>query len=86
MIRGYLEARKHAHTCLLLFEILSVQSRMACWANNPEAALQSLRERFKLDATEEECVEYAYAIIEQSTNNWRTVQYDKYQRICNYIY
>lgn len=83
VIRGYLEARKHASKFLLLLEILSKQSRMACWAGGVEASLEALRGRFNLDKSEEQCVEHAYAIIEQSINNWRTVQYDSYQRITN---
>jgi hypothetical protein len=85
VIRGFLEARKHAHSCLLLLEVLSKQSRMACWSAGIDATLLALRDRFKLDATEEECVEHAYAIVEASTHCWRTVQYDRYQRITNGI-
>ena len=85
VIRGYLEARKHASKFLLLLEILSKQSRMACWAGGVEASLEALRGRFNLDKSEEQCVEHAYAIIEQSINNWRTVQYDSYQRVVNKI-
>lgn len=85
VIRGYLEIRKHAAKFLLLLEILSRESRMACWAGGVESSLQALRERFRLEQTEEQCVEHAYAIIEQSVNNWRTVQYDSYQRITNGI-
>jgi len=85
VIRGYLEARKHAHRFLLLLEILSVESRMACFAGDAGAALAALRDRFKLDLSEEAAVEHAYAIIELSANNWRTTQYDAYQAITNGI-
>lgn len=85
VIRGYLEARKHAHKFLLLLEILSQESKMACWAGDVDASLAALRDRFHLDWTEEQCVEHAHAIIEQSINNWRTVQYDRYQQITNGI-
>ncbi len=85
VIRGYLEARRHAHRFLLLAEITSRESNMACWGASREATLTAFRDRFNLDKSEEECVEFAYAIIEQSTNNWRTNQYDHYQAVCNGI-
>jgi len=85
VIRGYLEARKHAHKLILLLEILSKESRMPCWGAQPDHTILALKERFKLDRTEEECVEHAHSIIEESINNWRTEQYDKYQRITNGI-
>ena len=59
---------------------------MACWAAGIDATLLALKDRFKLDATEEELVEHAYALVEQSINNWRTVQYDFYQYTTNNIH
>jgi len=86
VIRGFLEARKHAHKALLLLEIMSQESRLPCFtAGGIESSLTALRDRFQLDLSEAEAVEYAYSIIEQSSNNWRTVQYDKYQNITNGI-
>jgi phosphatidylinositol kinase/protein kinase (PI-3 family) len=86
VIRGYLESRKHAHRFLLLLDILSQESRMACFAGlGIPGTLAALRERFKLDLSEEEAVEHAYAIIEQSSHNWRTDWYDFYQQSTNGI-
>ena len=43
---------------------------MACFtAGGVEASLAALRDRFKLELSEAEAVEYAYTIIEQSSNN-----------------
>lgn len=84
VIRGYLEARQHAEKILLLVEIMMQGSNMPCFLGGP-VCLNALRDRFMLQASEQECVEHAIALIEESINNWRTVQYDNYQNMVNNI-
>jgi len=84
VIRGFLEARKHAHKIVSLVEVMMQGSNMACFLGGPQT-LVALRTRFLSDKTEQECVEHAMALIDESLNNWRTIQYDNYQRITNGI-
>jgi phosphatidylinositol 4-kinase len=59
--------------------------KMSCFYGGP-SVLDGLRQRFCLDITEEkECIQHALALVDDSINNWRTIQYDNYQRITNGI-
>ncbi len=84
LVSGFLEARKYAHIFLLLVQILMRDSKMSCFLGGP-ATLDALKLRFGLHLSEEECVTHAIGLVEESINNWRTVQYDNYQRITNGI-
>lgn len=82
IIRGFLEVRKNAHKIMCLVEVMSRESNMACFQKG-EQALMDLKARFCLEKTEAQCVEHAMNMVDISINNWRSVQYDSYQRICN---
>ena len=42
--------------------------------------LKELRDRFKLDMSEQACKEHVQQIIAEACDNWRTRGYDKFQR------
>ena len=83
--RGFLAARNEAHKIMALVECMMDQSRMACFVGGSQAVIQGLVTRFALDKTDEQAVTFANALIDQSLLNWRTVQYDNYQRYTNGI-
>jgi len=85
VIRGFLEARKQMERILLPVRMLLKGSKLPCFREGPEWVLQSLQERFLMSLTEEACIERVVDLIDSSVNNWRTVQYDNYQRIMNGI-
>merc|ERR1712048_87902 len=84
LIRGFLEARKHVRKFVLMAQIMLEGSPMPCFLAGP-AVVGQLEERFATKLKNEKCVEYVYHLIEESACNWRTVQYDKFQRITNDI-
>jgi len=57
---------------------------MPCFLGGKQI-INDLKNRFKINMSNEKCVEYVYHLIEESLCNWRTVQYDKFQRITNDI-
>ncbi|KAL6057761.1 Phosphatidylinositol 4-kinase beta [Balamuthia mandrillaris] len=78
-LKAFLEARKHMENILLLVEIaLRRGPPLPCLVGG-ESALTALRERFKRNLTEEQCVEHVESLITYSLDNWRTISYDKYQ-------
>eukprot|EP00929_Paragymnodinium_shiwhaense_P033082 TRINITY_DN18235_c0_g1_i1.p1 TRINITY_DN18235_c0_g1~~TRINITY_DN18235_c0_g1_i1.p1 ORF type:complete len:855 (+),score=200.47 TRINITY_DN18235_c0_g1_i1:52-2565(+) len=89
VIRGFLEARKQMERILLPVHMLLEQSRMPCFgpekAKRTEELLDSMRERFLLDLSEEACIERIVDLIDSSVRNWRTETYDTYQRLINGI-
>lgn len=79
MIQGFLAARKHAERIVLLVEMLQ-PSNCPCFRAGPKSISQ-LRRRFRLNLTEEQCVEHVLSLISDSLDAWSTRQYDLYQRI-----
>jgi len=84
MIRGFLEARKHFRKFCLLARIMYHGSHMGCFVNG-EQTIVDLRDRFLPDATHDQVITKVMDLIEESSCNWRTMQYDSLQRITNGI-
>ena len=86
IIRAFLEARRYRdQICQLVRIVGECNPKLACFAGNVDAAVNALSDRFCVALTEEACIERVVALIDESLNNWRTVQYDNYQRITNGI-
>jgi len=85
LIRGFLEARKHMERITLPIRMVLKGSKLPCFREGPEAVLQNLHDRFFVNLTEEACVEKIVELVDSSVNNWRTIQYDNFQRIVNGI-
>eukprot|EP00484_Ammonia_sp_Unknown_P025398 CAMPEP_0197024018 /NCGR_PEP_ID=MMETSP1384-20130603/4673_1 /TAXON_ID=29189 /ORGANISM="Ammonia sp." /LENGTH=1099 /DNA_ID=CAMNT_0042452345 /DNA_START=16 /DNA_END=3315 /DNA_ORIENTATION=+ len=84
LIRGFLEARKHVRKFVLISKIMLEGAPMPCFLAGGTVVAQ-LEERFATKLKNEKCVEHVYNLIEESACNWRSVQYDKFQRITNNI-
>jgi hypothetical protein len=84
MIRGFLELRRHADKLVSLASLMLKGPTMPCFYTGQES-INQLRARFYADKTEQECIQYVYTLIEDSVNNWRSVEYDRYQKITNGI-
>mmetsp|Transcript_15257 Transcript_15257/g.23099 ORF Transcript_15257/g.23099 Transcript_15257/m.23099 type:complete len:837 (-) Transcript_15257:172-2682(-) len=81
-IRGLLELRKHYKRFELTVRMMMDNSNMACFA---PTSIEDMKERFGLKLEDGPCIEFANTLVETSINNWRSVQYDEYQRITNGI-
>lgn len=70
--------RMHAEEIISFVEMSIVSGiDMPCFQGK-EKALSELRERFKLDMTQNQCREHITKIIEEAVDNWRTRWYDKF--------
>lgn len=85
VIRGFLEARKQMDRIILPIRMLLSGSRLPCFREGSASVLQGLQERFFSHLSEDACIDKVVDLIDVSVNNWRTVQYDNYQRIVNGI-
>ena len=86
VVQGYMEARKHWHVIHLLIQLMMRAQSLPCFAGaGEEGTLQQLRQRFMVDASDEEALQHAMSLIDQSIDNWRTHQYDRFQRMTNGI-
>lgn len=82
MVRGFLEIRKHTAGIVQLVKTMMEKSNFPCFKN---FNLEVFRERFKETHDEYYCEKYVHDLIEASKDNWRTVQYDNFQRLTNGI-
>lgn len=85
MIRGFLELRRHVDKITALAEILLKGPKMPCFYAGDQS-IAELRQRFQADKSEQDCIQFVYGLIEESVNNWRSIEYDRYQRITNGIF
>ncbi|ORM39510.1 Phosphatidylinositol 4-kinase [Babesia sp. Xinjiang] len=85
VIRGLLEARKHMDRIVLLVEMMTDAYKMPCFAAGTTYTMDMLKERFMLNLSEDVCIDRIVAMIEESLNNFTTVQYDNFQRLTNGI-
>jgi len=86
LIYGFLQIRKNAERIMLLVEMMMTNYKMPCFCDNPEKALQEMQDRFMLNIGDESCIQNIQTLILQSINNWRSVQYDYYQKQWNKIW
>ena len=84
LIRGFLEARKHYRKFVLMSQIMLEGAPMPCFLAGKQV-INQLQDRFAIKLKNEKCIAHVYNLIEESSCNWRTVQYDKFQRITNNI-
>ncbi|CAD2108286.1 phosphatidylinositol 4-kinase, putative [Plasmodium vinckei petteri] len=85
IVSGFLEARKHSEEIILLVELMMPALKMPCFSNGTQFCIDSLKERFMTNLTVDTCIQRINALIEASINNFRSVQYDYFQRITNGI-
>lgn len=85
VIRGLLEARKHMDRIVLLVEMMTDAHKMPCFAAGTSYTMDMFKDRFMLNLSEDVCIDRIVAMIEESVNNFRTVQYDNFQRLTNGI-
>ena len=89
MIRGFFEIRKNLDDILVLIEIMMKDSRMPCFVK-PKTLLAEVRDRISLKyntglAKENDYFELVDRLVKASANNWRTMQYDSFQKMTNGI-
>ncbi|GIX62931.1 phosphatidylinositol 3- and 4-kinase [Babesia caballi] len=85
VIRGLLEARKHMDRIVLLVEMMTDAHKMPCFAAGTAYTMDMFRDRFMLHLSEDVCIDRIVAMIEESLNNFTTIQYDNFQRLTNGI-
>eukprot|EP00184_Porphyridium_aerugineum_P006312 CAMPEP_0184706356 /NCGR_PEP_ID=MMETSP0313-20130426/36715_1 /TAXON_ID=2792 /ORGANISM="Porphyridium aerugineum, Strain SAG 1380-2" /LENGTH=942 /DNA_ID=CAMNT_0027167909 /DNA_START=346 /DNA_END=3174 /DNA_ORIENTATION=- len=85
VVLGFLASKKHSEKIITLVEILlESNSVMPCMQGGP-LVLEQLRARFLPALPESECIRNVLALIDESCNNWRSKQYDRFQWYTNGI-
>jgi phosphatidylinositol 4-kinase B len=81
-VLGLLAARKHYEKLTTLVEIMMEGTSMPCMSGG-HSVVESLRHRFCLGVSEEQCIKLALGLIDESRLSWRSASYDKFQQMQN---
>lgn len=82
ILQGFMELRKHVHVIEFMLDIMMKDSDLPCFA---EFSLKEFLARFHVKATDQECFKIVEKLIDNSFDNWRTAQYDSFQKRSNGI-
>lgn len=85
LIKGMYELRSHAESLTTLIEVMYKGSRFPCFSGG-QASIDALRGRLHCCYSEEQCITEVENMLYYSMGNWRTAQYDNFQKFTNNIY
>ena len=86
MIKGMIACKKYADNFISIAEIMSKGSKMPCFDNkNATDIFNKFKERFYQDKNDEDFIKIVDDLINWSYDNFRTNQYDNYQKLTNGI-
>ena len=86
MVKGMIICKKYVDDIINIAEIMSKGSKMPCFfKKNIDDIFKSFRERFYEDKKDEEFIQIVDDMINISYDNFRTNQYDNYQKLTNGI-
>ena len=84
-LRGLMELKKHVDTFIKIIEVMSKGSKLPCFSDDPSFIINNFKERFHINKNEYDLVKFVHELVETSLSNWRTSQYDYYQKMTNGI-
>ena len=86
MVKGMIACKKYVDNFISIAEIMSKGSKMPCFDNkNPADIFQKFKERFYENKKDEDFINIVDDLINWSYDNFRTNQYDNYQKLTNGI-
>lgn len=87
LVRGFIEAKKHYRRLSQIVEIIAKgQSDLPCFKGRKvEVVMNDFERRFHLDKSDYEYFDIVEKLVKESVGNWRTVQYDYFQKLTNNI-
>ena len=86
MVKGMIACKKYVDNFISIAEIMSKGSKMPCFDNkNLEDIFVKFRERFYPEKNDEDFIRIVDDMIDWSYDNFRTNQYDNYQKLTNGI-
>ena len=86
MVKGMIICKKYVDDIVNIAEIMSKGSKMPCFYNkNTDDIFKKFRERFYPDKKDEDFIKIVDDMVNFSYDNFRTNQYDNYQKLTNGI-
>jgi hypothetical protein len=93
-LRGLIELRRHVDIFVKIVDIMSrckinlkVGSKLPCFPAGSDVSkiVLAFKERFHANKSEEQYLKIVNELVDTSVNNWRTYQYDYFQKMTNGI-
>ena len=86
MVKGMIACKKYVDNFISIAEIMSKGSKMPCFDNKSRTDIfQKFKERFYPNKKDEDFINIVDNLINWSYDNFRTNQYDNYQKLTNGI-
>ena len=86
MVKGMIICKKYVDDIVNIAEIMSKGSKMPCFYNkNIDVIFKNFRERFYPEKKDEDFIQIVEDMVNYSYDNFRTNQYDNYQKLTNGI-
>ena len=86
MVKGMITCKKYVENIIFIAETMSKGSKMPCFdGKDIQEIFQKFRERFYTNKKDEDFIKIVDELIDISYDNFRTNQYDNYQKLSNGI-
>ena len=88
MVKGFMEARKNYETFETIIYTMAngANSYMPCFVNrNLSDVMRGFKERFHFEKSEMDYITVVNDLVKDARGNWRTTQYDYFQKLTNGI-
>jgi len=82
LVRGFMELRGHVESLTTIIRVMMEGSDLPCFE---VFDINTFADRFKERSTDKEMIDYVERLVESSYDNWRTIQYDNFQKYTNGI-
>eukprot|EP01017_Pseudomicrothorax_dubius_P005605 TRINITY_DN11444_c0_g1_i3.p1 TRINITY_DN11444_c0_g1~~TRINITY_DN11444_c0_g1_i3.p1 ORF type:complete len:776 (+),score=169.98 TRINITY_DN11444_c0_g1_i3:66-2393(+) len=83
LAKGFLELRKHVDKLVESLQAMENETELPIFADG--YAVEDFILRFELELSDDEAICHVEELVEASLDNWRTTQYDNYQKMTNGI-
>lgn len=84
ILQGLVAARKHSDKITTLVDVMRAGSQLPCFTSS-SATVQSMKQRFHLNLTEDQLHSLVDSMVEQSIHSLTTKLYDGFQYLTNGI-
>jgi Phosphatidylinositol 3- and 4-kinase len=84
LYQGLTALRKNSAELVLMLEMMRPGTHLACFGDTNKA-IKDFKNRFFCDLSDQECMKKINDLVETAAENWKTVQYDNFQKRSNNI-
>lgn len=84
MYKGFLALRRKLSELVLILEMMMPGTHLPCFQDS-ERALKDFKRRFFINLSDDQCLDTVRDLVNTAAENWKTTQYDYFQKRSNSI-